>query len=91
MKRLIRTGTYLADLDRIERYIAQNSPQAASDLWEHIDAQVDQLADANFPRRRGRVPNTFELVAHRNYVVIFQESGTTITVLNVVHVRRQYP
>jgi plasmid stabilization system protein ParE len=39
----------------------------------------------------GRVPGTHELVAHENYVVILIEDETTVTVLNVVHVRRQFP
>lgn len=91
MKLVFRTQAYLADLDQIEAYIAQTSPRAASDMWFHIDDQVTKLADPNFPRRPGRVKYTKELVAHANYIVILEEDETTVTVLNVVHARRQYP
>jgi toxin ParE1/3/4 len=90
-KTVIRTQTYREDLDAIEAYIAQDSPQAAVDMWFHIDDQVGQLADPKFPRRPGRVADTFELVAHENYIVILAEDTRTITVLNVVHARQKYP
>lgn len=91
MKRVVRTQSYRDDLDRIEARIARDNPTAGSDMWLHIDEQVDELADPNFPRRLGSAPDTFELVAHPNYIVILEEDGTTVTVLNVVHARQKYP
>jgi plasmid stabilization system protein ParE len=88
---VIRTQSYRDDLDDIETYIAQDNPRAAADLWLDIDEQVDRLADPKFPRRPGRVAGTAELVAHPNYIVILEEDATTVTVLNVVHARQQYP
>jgi plasmid stabilization system protein ParE len=93
MKRVLRATTYYHDLDSIEAHIiAQGSPQAAANLWLHIDHQVDLLADPNHPRRKGLiVPDAMELVAHPNYVVILDEDETTVTVWNVLHVKRKYP
>ncbi len=91
MKRVVRTNTYRDDLDRIEERIAKDNPKAGSDMWLHIDEQVDGLADPNFPRRPGRAPDTLELVAHPNYIVILEEDDSTVTVLNVVHTRQNYP
>ncbi|MEN9866553.1 MAG: hypothetical protein RL748_2143 [Pseudomonadota bacterium] len=91
MKSVVRTEGYLADLDDIFTYIAQDNEQAASDLWFYIDDQVTKLADPNFPRRPGRVKNTRELVAHPNYIVILKEDVMTVRVLNVVHARKKYP
>ena len=91
MKRVIRTVSYQSDLDEIEAYIARDNPVAAVDMWFHIDDQVEKLADSKFPRRRGRVTGTKELVAHENYVVILIEDETTVTVLNVMHARQKYP
>jgi toxin ParE1/3/4 len=91
MKRVIRTASYQSDLDAIEAYIARDNPVAAVDMWFHIDDQVEKLADSKFPRRRGRVTGTKELVAHENYVVIMIEDETTVTVLNVMHARQKYP
>lgn len=91
MMQVVRTQSYLDDLDRIEASIARDNPMAGSDMWMHIDEQVDSLADPNFPRRPGSATDTFELVAHRNYIVILEQDGNTVTVLNVVHARQKYP
>lgn len=91
MKRVIRRKTYRDDLIAIADYIAQDSPSAAARLRLAIDDQVSKLADPNFPRRHGRVAGTKELVAHENYLVILTEDDSSVTALNVVHVRRQYP
>ena len=91
MKQVIRTDSYQSDLNAIETYIARDNPVAAADMWSHIDDQVEKLADSKFPRRRGRVIGTKELVAHENYVVILAEDETTVTVLNVIHARQKYP
>lgn len=91
MKRVVRTQSYRDDLEQIEARIAQDNPAAALDIWFHIDDQVTQLANPNFPRKPGRVKGTFELVAHANYIVILKEDAKTTTVLNVVHARQQWP
>lgn len=91
MKRVVRTQSYQDDLENVEARIAQDNPAAGVNMWFHIDDQVSQLADPNFPRKPGRVKGTFELVAHANYIVIGQEDAKTVTVLNVVHARQQWP
>jgi len=93
MKRVLRTQSYLDDLNAIEAHIAaQGNPQAATELWLHIDRQVDRLADPNHPRRKGLVvTDAIELVAHPNYLVILDENDNSVTVLNVLHVKRKYP
>ena len=53
----------------------QDNRGAAIDLWLGIDDQVSELIDPNFPRRRGRVPGTLELLVHPNYVVILEQVG----------------
>ncbi|OIP24656.1 MAG: type II toxin-antitoxin system RelE/ParE family toxin [Comamonadaceae bacterium CG_4_9_14_0_8_um_filter_60_18] len=92
--RVVRRPEYREDLDAIEAWIARDNPIAAMDMWLLIDQQVDQLADANFPRRPStRVAGAHELVAHENYIVYFDqnESDCTATVRAVVHVVRQIP
>jgi plasmid stabilization system protein ParE len=91
LKRVIRTKTYQDDLDDIQSFIAKDNFAAALDTWFLIDDQVEKLSDPKFPRRVGRVTGTFELVAHENYIVIFEEDSDSVTVLNVVHVRQQWP
>ena len=72
-------------------FVAKDKPGAAAKLRLAIDDQVSNLADPNFPRRKGRVPGTRELVAHENYIVILIEDDATVEVINVVHSRQQYP
>lgn len=91
MKKVIRTDKYQSELDDIESRIAEDNPIAAIELWLHIDEQVNKLSDPNFPRKRGRVKGTFELVAHPNYIVIIEEDDKTVTVLNVKSARQQWP
>jgi plasmid stabilization system protein ParE len=90
-KRVIRTKEFDQDLDAIEQYIAKDSPMAALDMWLLIDDQSQRLADPDFPRRRGRLTGTKELVVHENYVVVLKEDANTVTLLNIVHARQKWP
>ena len=52
-------------------------------MWLHIDDPVARLADPNCPRRHStRVEGAYELVAHENYIVYFDqdEAHCTVTV-----------
>jgi toxin ParE1/3/4 len=89
--KVLRKPRYLESLDAIGAYVAQSNLTAAVDLWFVIDDQVSKLADPNFPRRRGRVPGTLELVAHPNYVVILLQDAETVTAIEVLHVAMRYP
>jgi plasmid stabilization system protein ParE len=91
MLKVEKTDRFLLDLDDIALHIAQDNLSAAVKLEDHIHQQVDSLADPNFPRRTGRIPGTLELVAHPNYLVVLQQTDTTVTALTVMHVARQYP
>ncbi len=86
-----KTEQFQTDLDEIVEHIAQDNPIAALDMELHVHNQVDSLGDPNFPRRRGRVAGTFELVVHPNYVVVITQTETVVTALTVMHTSRQYP
>lgn len=89
--KVVKTDQFLADLEDVVLFIAQDNVLAALDMEQHMHNQVDSLADPNFPRRLGRVPGTLELVAHPNYIVLLQQTDTSVTALAVMHVARQYP
>lgn len=89
--KVLRKQQYCESLQAIEDHIAHDNPSAAIDLWLSIEDQVSKLSDPNFPRRRGRVAGTLELVAHPNYVVILEQTLDTVTVLEVLHVAMKYP
>ncbi len=89
--KVLRKPQYWESQQAIEDHVAHDNPSAAIDLWLAIDDQVSQLSDPNFPRRRGRVTGTLELVAHPNYVAILEQTLDTVTVLDVLHAAKQYP
>ncbi|MDR5755792.1 type II toxin-antitoxin system RelE/ParE family toxin [Caballeronia sp. LZ035] len=77
-------------LKEIYEYIEERDPPAAESLVESIRESVMTLAENPFIYRRGRVPNTREMVVHPNYLVIYRVSDR-VTVLNVLHARIRYP
>ena len=91
MLKVTKSDQFLLALDEIVLHIAQDNVDAALALETKIHQQADKLADPNFLRRPGRVKGTLELVAHPNYVVVMQQSTTTVTILNVLHVATPYP
>lgn len=91
MKRVKRRQSYRDDLVALTAFAAKDKPGAAAKLRLAIDDQVSNLADPNFPTRKGRVPGTRELVAHENYIVFLIEDDATVEVINVLHSRQQYP
>ncbi|MDI5985648.1 type II toxin-antitoxin system RelE/ParE family toxin [Halomonas sp. M4R5S39] len=85
--------TRLARLDRkeIREYIAQDNPTAALALDELVSEKAQRLADHPNLGRPGRVTGTQELVAHRNYILVYDVAGDTVRVLRVLHAARQWP
>jgi toxin ParE1/3/4 len=88
---VIKSDQFMLDVDDVVLFVAQDNLLAADALEQLFHQQVDSLADPNFPRRQGRQPGTLELVVHPNYMVVLQQTETTATVLNLLHVARQYP
>jgi toxin ParE1/3/4 len=89
--KVIRTTAYVTALQAVHDYIAVDNAIAALETWLHIDDQVEALADPMFPRRKGRVAQTFELVAHPNYIVLLYQTPETVTAFDLVHAAVQYP
>jgi toxin ParE1/3/4 len=56
-----------------------------------IEAAVQPLAEHPYLFRPGRVPGTWELVAHPNCVVVYRVNADHIEIVNVLHARQQYP
>ena len=85
--------TRLASIDRkdIREYIAADNPAAALALDELISEKAARLADDPGLGRIGRVPGTRELVAHRNYVLVYDMADDQVRILRVLHAARQWP
>ncbi|MDZ5646827.1 type II toxin-antitoxin system RelE/ParE family toxin [Nitrospirillum sp. BR 11828] len=81
----------LGDLLAITSYIAESNPVAARRIKELIETSVLPAAEHPYIFRPGRVPGTREIVAHPNYIVVYQVAGDRIDVIAVVHTRRAFP
>ena len=80
-----------ANLAAIIRFIANDSPPAARRMRGLIEASVLPAAEHPYLYRSGRVPGTREIIAHPNYIVVYQVMAERIEVVSVLHARQEYP
>lgn len=87
------TWTRPAQRDRagIRAHIATDNPRAALALDELIAVKAARLADHPQLGRPGRVEGTRELIAHRNYILVYDIAGDQLRILRVLHAARQWP
>ena len=89
--RLVWTRLASADRKSIRQYIAIDNPRAALALDALIAEKAAHLVRHPRMGRPGRVKGTRELVAHRNYILIYDIAGAVVRVLRVLHAARQWP
>ncbi len=89
--RLVWTRLANADRQKIREYIAQDNPAAALALDELFSEKTKRLVDHPNLGRPGRVEGTRELVAHQNYILVYDIVGDQVRLLRVLHASRQYP
>lgn len=89
--RLVWTRPAAADRREIRAYIAQDNPVSALELDELFSEKAGRLVDHPGIGRPGRVPGTRELVAHRNYILVYDVAGDMVRVLRVLHAARRWP
>jgi len=87
------TEPAVQQLNQSYDYIAlTNSETVASSVVEHILASVQRLVIFPQSGRRGRVPQTRELViTNTPFIVAYTIEGSRILVLAVYHSARQWP
>ncbi len=90
--RLVWSRPARDDRRTIREYITADDPRAAVALDELMSAKAARLAHHPELGRPGRIPNTRELVVHRNYLLIYDiiQDGV-VRVLRVLHAARQWP
>jgi len=88
---LFWTPEALADRREIYDYIEADDPAAALSLDEQFAAFAERLAAHPYLGRPGRVTKTRGLVAHHNYVLIYDIAAGNVRVLRVLHAARQWP
>ena len=81
-----------ADLLDIVRYVAERNTVAATRLGHSIKQSTEQLPRHPYLFKTSeRMPGCREIVAHPNYIVIYQVCAKQIRILRVLHARRQFP
>ena len=56
-----------------------------------LSEKAERLTDHPKIGRLGRMQNTRELVAHENYVLIYDIVGDTVRILRALHAAKQWP
>lgn len=79
------------ELYALIRFIAEQNPFAAESLMQRIEESVLPATEHPYLFRPGRIPGTREIVAHPNYIVVYQVKDDFLEVLDVLHARQQYP
>jgi toxin ParE1/3/4 len=84
--RLIYTDPAERDLLGILEWISSDSPRAAEGVYGAIVATAERLRVFPGSGRAGKLPDTRELsVPSLPYVVVYEVSENTVTVLAVLH------
>ena len=81
----------IADRVDIYDYIEADNPEAAVVLDELFSKAAERLQTHPMLGRAGRVDGTRKLVAHENYILVYDIGGDKVRVLRVLHSARQWP
>lgn len=92
MRHLDWTESAESDREELLDYIAQDNPLAAIKVGDEIERQFEALLDLPELGRPGRIDDTRELViTGLPYIVCYAVTDTAVTILRVLHGRRQWP
>ena len=90
MMELFWTPEAIQDRDDIYDYIEADNPAAALALDELLSEKASRLVNHPNLGRLGSVTDTRELVAHQNYVLVYDVAGDQVRVLRVLHAAQQW-
>lgn len=91
MMELYWTPEAVGDREAIYDHIESRNPVAALALDELFEEKAGRLTDHPHMARAGRVPGTRELVAHQNYILVYDVTVAMVRILRVLHAARQWP
>jgi len=90
--KLLWTDNAISDRLAIYEYIESDNPLAAIEHDQLLAHMASRLMDHPHMGRPGRVFGTRELVAHRNYILVYDVLGDeAIRILRVLHAARMWP
>lgn len=79
------------DREEIYDHIEADNPIAALALDELFEEKAGRLVDHPEMGRLGRVRGTRELVAHKNYILVYSLAEQAVNILRVLHAARMWP
>lgn len=79
------------DLEAIVSYIAEDDVDAAIRMDVLFRSKAKELAQYPSLGHEGRISGTRELLAHRNYLLIYRIQGDTVEIVALVHTAQHYP
>jgi len=85
------TRKALDNLETIAAYIAQDNPLRAKTFIGEIKEKTQLLVQFPNMGRPGRLPETRELVVHKNYVIPYRIKDESVQILRVHHVAKMWP
>lgn len=85
------TKRALSSLAQIAKYIEQDNPLRAASFVQEIRESTNMLASFPSVGRAGRIMGTRELVAHKNYIVVYRVRGGHVEILRVQHAAKRWP
>jgi len=89
--KLFWTPEAKSDRLAIYNFIETDNPAAAIALDEVFHKGAAQLVSHPETGRRGRVPETRELVVHRNYIVVYDLVSGNVRILRILHAAQRWP
>jgi toxin ParE1/3/4 len=81
----------LSSLAGITEYIEQDNPIRARTFVQEIRQKSNLLEQFPNLGRAGRVVGVRELVAHKNYIIVYRVRGEDVQVIEVMHTARKFP
>lgn len=91
MIELFWTSKAIQDRDDIYEYVEADNPAAALALDKLFAEKAGLLVGHPGLGKPGRAAGTRELVAHQNYILVYDTAGDVVRVLRVLHAARQWP
>jgi toxin ParE1/3/4 len=84
------TPTALLDLECLHGYVAEDNLPAAAATVERILSGIEALSRHPDMGRRGRFPDTRELIIPP-YIVVYRTKATELVLLAIIHSARRWP
>ena len=91
MLQIVWTDDARHDLRKLVEYVSLRNPPAARRILELLQGAITPAVEHPYLFKPGRLPGTREIVAHPNYILVYQVGDGILNVVCVLHARQKYP